>query len=239
MNYYFLVEGQETEMLFYPKLMQYLFPSYSRIYDVADYNSNNFFVHYGGGNPHIFSTADKSIADIKDFNLSNKRKKIKIDIMFIIIDSDCYKTYNDAEKSLNNYIKRHLTEIKAAKIIVIPIIQRECIESWFLGNPNLFPNKYSNKLKKYIDYYDVSINDPELMGKPDWTEKSKGKFAFSYLQQMCWEKSLYYEKDDIDLITTFDDIIAMRDRGILKKQLNSFISFIETLNKYSKLKSIK
>lgn len=229
MNYYFLVEGSKTEMMFYPKLIKHFKPQYVQIYDYCDYKENNFYMFSGEGNPQIFKKLKNTLADIKEVNEQAKYTRIKIDVLFLVIDSDMYDSFESALQSINSYIESCKHLIKEAKVKVIPIIQRECIESWFLGNKALFPEKYGDDFKCFVEHYNVSIDDPELM--PSNSEKTKGQYAYSYLAKMCLENGFIYTKSSIDQVSDDNCINNIYQRAFQTGQLKTFYNFINILNK--------
>ena len=230
MNYYFLVEGRKTEMMFYPKLIKHFNPQYVQIYDYSDYKENNFYMFSGEGNPQIFKKLKNTLEDIKDINKKAKYTKIKIDILFVVIDSDRYDSFESALNSINYYITSFKSIINDAKVKVIPIIQRECIESWFLGNKALFPEQYSDEFKCFAEHYNVSVDDPELM--PSDSEKTKGQYAFAYLVKMCFENGFIYTKSSIEKVSNDECINNIYQRAVTTGQLKTFHNFVDVLNKY-------
>jgi hypothetical protein len=91
--------------------------------------------------------------------------------------------------------KAKLTEKTSLKIIV----QNRCIETWFLGNRKIYtrnPQKNSHFIE-WSNFYNVSINDPELMEKPPNYEKSISNFHFAYLKAMFNERGkMTYSKNN-------------------------------------------
>ena len=234
MNLYFLVEGNKTEYLFYPKLIKHFLPYYSQIYSNEDFSQNNFLVFRGGGNPSVFTKMENALADILDHN--KRLPERKIDYFFIVIDSDKYYSYDSAHQSINSRIQKHQSTINEAKIQFVPIIQRECIESWFLGNPYIFPGTIDVELKKFVDYFDVRINDPELLRSPtkDYTH---GQYVQQYLQQVGFSNGWIYTKSKIDAVSTDDCIEAILHRGESLNQLHNFVNLIDILKCIEKEKS--
>lgn len=230
MNYYFLVEGSKTEMKFYPKLINFFQPQYIQIDDICDFHDNNFFMFSGQGNPGIFDKVRRSLKDIEDINKVSKHTHVKVDVLFLVVDSDKYPSFESAIQSVNNHINNYKPLIKSAKVKVIPIIQRECIESWFLGNTKIFPTKYSDKFDAYVQYYDVSDKDPEFM--PSNSEKTRGQFAYSYLVQLCLENGWIYTKSCIDKVSTDECIYNIYQRSLKTGHLQSFINFVNIINRY-------
>ena len=71
-----------------------------------------------------------------------------------------------------------------------------CIETWLLGNNKLFDSRQPQELplSAYVKYYDVSQNDPELMGKYD--QNNYGDFHEQYLKEIFNAKNLTYTKNN-------------------------------------------
>lgn len=230
MNYYFLVEGNKTEMLFYPKLINFFQPQYTQIYDINNFGNNNFYMFSGKGNPQIFNKLKNALLDIEEINKITKHTNIKIDILFLVIDSDKYPSFKSAVQSINDRLDGYKELIKSAKVKIIPIVQRECIESWFLGNPEIIPSTYSKDFNVYIQHYNVSIDDPELM--PSNSEKTRGQYAYSYLTQLFLENGLVYTKSCIDNISDNKYIANIYQRSLKTGHLQSFLNFVNIINRY-------
>lgn len=236
MNYYFLVEGEKTEMLFYPKIMEWLNPDYHEVEDISKIKHNTFCMFSGFGHPQIFVKMRNALKDIEDVNTQSKHTKIHIDILFLVIDADKYSTFESAVQSVNTKINNYSDDIKKAKVKVIPIIQQQCVESWFLGNPNIMPKKFSGEFKKFVDYYNVSTKDPELMTSPD--DKTNGQYAFAYLKEMVKQSGLKYSKSNIDDVSSNECIKTIYDRCNRTNHLKTFKELINTLRKYNPLEHL-
>ena len=233
MNYYFLVEGKKTEMLFYPIMIKWLDPKYKRVNSIEEISKNTFYMFSGLGYPNIFKKIKNALKDIEDFNAQSKHTQVCIDILFIVIDADIHGSYEKALKAFNDRLKKYSDDIRKAKVKVIPIIQQQCIESWFLGNPNIIPSVVVGKLKKYVDYYNVSVQDPELMLSNN--EKTNGQYAFSYLQETVKQNGAMYNKSNLDFVSSNEYIQAIYKRCYETKQLQSFKCLVDTLKKYNDL----
>lgn len=179
--------------------------------------------------PKYLKKLKNALADIKCVNEQSKYTKIKIDVLFLVIDSDMYDSFEKALQSVSNYIESCKLLVKEAKVRVIPIIQRECIESWFLENKALFPEKYSDKFKCFVEHYNVGTDDPELM--PSNSEKTKGQFAYSYLARMCLENGFIYTKSSIDRVSDDTCIDNIYQRFLQTGQLKTFGNLIGILSK--------
>lgn len=236
MNYYFLVEGEKTEIIFYPKIMKWLSPDYHQVENIFEINHNTFYVFSGLGHPRIFEKMKKALEDINDINSQSKHTKIHIDILFLVIDADKYPSLESAEQSVKDHLKNYSDDIKMAKVKVIPIIQQQCVESWFLGNSNIMPKNISDDFKKYVDYYNVGAKDPELMLSPD--NRTNGQYAFAYLKEMAKQNGLKYSKSNIDDVSSDECIKTIYKRCNKTNHLKTFKKLIDTLQKYNPLEHL-
>ena len=115
------------------------------------------------------------------------------------------------------------------------IVQNRCIETWFLGNRKVYTrNPQKNPFFiKYSDYYNVSQNDPELMGKIENFKGSISNFHFTYLKAMFNERgNMAYSKSnsiEVQRVTYLNELIKRIKEE--PSQLISFINFIDFCNK--------
>ena len=179
MNIYFLVEGKRSERKVYPKWLSYLLPEYKRVDTPEEAEHNSFYLVSGEGYPSIMHHFQNAIIDVN--------KVGKYDYLVVCIDVE--ETSIEERKALF-YSKAHLLHGCKLKVIT----QNPCFESWMLGNRTIFKrNPQSAELKRYIEHYDVSLLDTELMPAID-PERTKAQFHASYLQNIFQERGISYTK---------------------------------------------
>jgi len=182
MNLYFLVEGK-TEQKVYPSWISYLLPNLSRIFSPDQATNNNYYLISGGGFPSLLDNHLKaSIEDVNNFGM--------YDFLIICLDSDDVLP----EKIIimvNNFIK-HNEIIPSCKLQVL--VQRKCMETWFMGNRTVYPRNPSADFLQFSNFYNVSINDPEIMPKPHDFVESCSIYHYVYLKNMLSEKRIRYSK---------------------------------------------
>ena len=73
-----------------------------------------------------------------------------------------------------------------------------CMETWFLGNRVIYKeNPQSQRLSKFIHYYNVKQDDPEDMGNINESEyATKAQFHHQYLKDMFRERNIRYSKNN-------------------------------------------
>ncbi|ARV13353.1 hypothetical protein BTO09_13830 [Gilvibacter sp. SZ-19] len=219
MNAYFLVEGKRTERKVYPKWLSLLIPDLKFVNFFEDVVSNNYKIFSGDGFPHLLHRHLKaSIEDVNDSGNYN--------YFIICLDADdC--TAEERVLEVNEFIvENNLTLNDDIEFRII--VQQKCIESWLLGNRNVFKSNPSNPdLVKAIQFYNVSTEDPELMDKPASFAGSTSDFHYNYLKAVLRERHISYTKKNPRDVTEkhyLEELIARtQDTGHLK----TFNNFLE------------
>lgn len=182
MNLYFLVEGRRTERKVYPKWLSYLLPELTQVnsYDTVDIN--NYYLISAEGYPSIiYDSIPDSIEDINSIG--------KYDYFVVCLDAD-ENTVGEREKEIYDFIDSEKLELNRAKMAIV--VQNRCFETWFLGNRKIYTRNPPKDLLEYTRYYDVSVDDPELMGRGDRTHHTH--FHQAYLDALFEAKNIKYSK---------------------------------------------
>lgn len=183
MNIYFLAEGRRTEARVYPAWLSYLIPELQRVSSPDEAKHKNYFFISAEGYPSIIHRhIPNSIADIKATG--------KYDYFVICLDAD-EVSVQERQDEIYQFLNTENIELGNTNLVLI--IQNRCIETWFLGNRRVCPRHPQNlTLVGYTQYYNVSIRDPELMGKHHFEQHSH--FHLAYLKEIFAERSLSYSK---------------------------------------------
>ena len=222
MNLYFLVEGK-TEQIVYPNWISLLLPSFSRIEDPSKASTNNYFLVSGGGFPGLL---DKTLKySIEDVNSSGN-----YDFLIICLDSD-----NDLPEAkiamVLDFVKRHDIAL-SCKLQVI--VQRKCMETWFMGNRTVYSRSPSSEFLSFSRHYDVSKFDPELMEKPQDFIASSSVYHYEYLRKMLLEKRIRYSKKSPNEVTQEYYLVELKKRILDTPEhlttLRSLLDFFDSLN---------
>jgi len=225
LNIYFLVEGK-TELKVYPQWLSHLAPTLSRVNLVKDASINNYFLISGLGYPRLLDVAlANSVEEINEY--------ANYDYLVLVIDSDdmseqekvdeIYQFIND-----NNIILNSNCQLQV-------IAQKSCMETWFLGNKKVYKKSVGNHSDFYhhAKFYDVSQQDPELMGKPKEFPGSVSIYHETYLRKMLAEKTIKYSKSTPREVgeTHYLDQLKKRvsDTHHLMS-LKNFFNFCETIS---------
>ena len=182
MNIYFLVEGRRTEMKIYPAWLSCLVPELTRVNHFDQVATNNYYIITGGGYPSILNTVLPNA--VQEINVVGR-----YDYLAVCLDAD-ESSVAEREAEVRAVFNRIALENAGLEIIV----QNRCIETWLLGNRKIYsPNPQNADLIKWTRFYDVSANDPELMGVyPGYANHAR--FHESYLKALFAEKNMTYTK---------------------------------------------
>ena len=184
MNLYFLVEGV-TERKIYPRWLEYLLPSLTRIFSPDEAGENSYYLISGGGFPSLLdSHLTNSVRDITDSG--------NYDYFIIALDADDIAVHDKIEE-VTARIAHESMSLGRCELKVV--VQNRCIETWLLGNRIVFSrNPTTEALIQCIRFYNVFDNDPELMFKPVAFEESVASFHYEYLRLMLTERNIRYSK---------------------------------------------
>jgi len=218
-NLYFLVEGKRSEPKIYPKWFSYLLPDYTRVETLQRLNTNTYYLFSGMGYPSLLNHIQHAIFDAK---------KYKVDYLIITVDCDDEKI-EDRYSDINKIVEQNLQGFDKDRIVIL--LQNKCIETWLLGNRNIFTyNPQDSELIDYIRHYNVKTNDPELM--PEYSGfDSISQFHTDYLKRLLREKHIFYSKSnpsDTSEVYYLKELLKRIEQT--SGDLNTFRQFIKTLD---------
>jgi hypothetical protein len=185
MNLYFLVEGRRTEWRVYPKWIRHLLPHYTRVLSPDSVGKHGYYLISGEGLPRLLDKAlQDSIEDINDCG--------RYTYFVICLDADDVSV---GERNLE--VQQRLDAASPAldpSVTVKIIVQNRSIETWFLGNRAVFSrNPSGTRFRPFLEFYDVSRDDPEAMGFMDGYT-NHAEFHYEYLREMFSERGIAYTK---------------------------------------------
>ena len=140
----------------------------------------------------------------------------------IALDSD-EVTMSERVQEINKRVIDKRINIGNCKLKII--VQNRCIETWLLGNRNVFTrNPTTQELIEYIRFFDVYKNNPELMNSPTAYQETISTFHYEYLRLMLSEKNIRYTKKRPK------DTLKPYYINALKKRLSQTPDHLYTLN---------
>lgn len=194
MNIYMIVEGAETETKVYPEWLCLLAPNMSRIDDAWSVKENSYYLFSGGGIPSIFQHISNAVADINQINLGSESGKAYDYLMVCMDTEEEDRAY--IEQKINEQLKNDGRVLRNTQLVIFE--QKVCMETWFLGNRVIYKeNPQSQRLSKFMHYYNVKQDDPEDMGNINESEyATKAQFHHQYLKDMFRERNIRYSKNN-------------------------------------------
>ncbi len=191
MNIFILVEGK-TERKIYPKWLNQLLPKLTKVGSPTLVNENNYCIVSGNGYPSILGYLKESIEEANRIGT--------FDFFIVIADTD---DVNIAERELEirDYVIKNKIKLNDSTDFII-ILQRCCMETWFLANRKIFKkNPQDDELNNWIKHFNVSINDPETMPLPTNYDGAIGNFHKMYLKKMLAERHINYSEIQPNSVT--------------------------------------
>jgi len=241
MNFYFVFEGK-TEAIVYKKWLSVLLPNLTEVDSFDTVSQNNYYYESDMGVPDCYRVAANAIQEINEVP--------KYDYLVLFTDADRLtisekkaEAFEKIKLNLQNKPFQTLPENCQLEII----IQKVCIETWFLGNRNFFVRNPQNNeiLKKYIKYFDVSQSDPEdLASEFEQNEentreifgyKTKALFHEGYLREIFKERNLSYSKSRPKEVQEKFYLEQLLNR--VKNNTNHLLTFQEFISFCEKIKS--
>ena len=209
MNFYIVVEGDQTEMSVYPAWLSLLAPTYTRIENAWDVDDNNYYIFTGGGIPSIFKHVRNSVLDINSINAKGEKK---YDYLLVCLDTE-EESRDYILERIDKELKSSGVELLDAELVVFE--HKVCMETWFLGNQNVFKDNPQNaEYLKYIRHFNVGTDNPEEMQNMDENRfATTAKFHLRYLKIMLEERNMTYSKNNT---------IAVQQQAYLEQLIKRF-----------------
>lgn len=220
MNLYFILEGEKTEVILYPKWISHLRPDLKQVDFERDVVENNYYIFSGGGIPSIYNHTVNAIRNINDNPVFDK--------LIVCLDGEEIGV-NARIAEIKEYIQKSGV-ILIAKCEIEYVIQNVCIESWFLGNRKIVKRIPENiKLREFIQYYNVVENDPKLMDKMEGF-RNKAHFHFSYFREILKEHKLTYSKSRPKVVLEESFLNELKSRTEQTNHLPTLKSLFDLLS---------
>ena len=195
MNFYFVFEGK-TEPIVYKKWLSVLLPELTEVDSFDAVNQNNYYYESDMGVPSCYRVAANAIQDINECP--------KYNYLVLFTDADRFTVAEkkaEADKQINLELQDKPFKTLPENCKLEIIVQKVCIETWFLGNRDFFVRhpQHNSLLKQYIAYFDVFTNNPEDLAsefvqdeentKDNFGYKTKALFHEGYLREIFKERS--------------------------------------------------
>ena len=181
------------------------------------YSKDNFYIFFGKGQPAFWERVGRAVEDVHQIK--------GIDRLVIGFDSEdksCDEKLSEAKEYVDSL---------ACKVEVRFIVQHFCIETWLLGNRDIFRKKANNKeLREYYTRFNIRDGDPEDL--PDYRAKSmnRAQFAYDYLRlgiRDTYGSERYYTKSNPGIALEEQYFNKIMHRHLNFKHIKSFKGFLD------------
>ncbi len=225
MNIYFLVEGKRTEKKVYPAWLSVLIPELEKVKRIENINQNNYFLFSGEGYPALKNQLANCVSDINQLR--------NIDYFVVCLDGDDVGIEKRQQEILDYFIENKILLNENTKMKII--VQNVCFETWFLGNEKIFKkNPQDEDLRKWVKFYNVKNNDPELMQKPQNHKETTADFHFNYFSKLLQERNASYNKNNPFIViqdSFLQELIKRHQNTEHITSFGNFLNFCEEVKK--------
>ncbi|NOQ26471.1 MAG: hypothetical protein GQ564_14025 [Bacteroidales bacterium] len=223
MNLYFILEGEKTEVLLYPKWINHILPNYSQVDFENEATQDSYYIFSGGGIPSIYNHTVNAIKNINDNAIYDK--------LIVCLDGEEIGVISRIEE-IKNYINDSGVKL-IDKCDIHFVVQNVCIETWFLGNRKVVKKVPEGlKLREFIEHYNITEKDPELMNKMD-LYRNKAHFHYSYFKEILKEHDLTYRKSKPTVVMEKPFFNQLEKRVDETEHLPTFKKLIDLLRSFA------
>jgi hypothetical protein len=225
MSLVLLVEGSETEPRVYRDWLQQRFPSLTPAQTVADLTADGYLLIAGNGYPSYARRLSGLLQDI-----DAHPGKVRSFWVCVDSDEDTYEhRYAEVERAIHDAARETTIQRTNPSLAVHILVQHCCIETWFLGHDGfLRTGPQSRDLVDYKRFFDVSADDPELMGRyPGFATRQS--FHEAYLKVMLAERGHRYTKQHPRVVLEPSYFDALVKRCHRTGHLRSFQKLLDAL----------
>jgi hypothetical protein len=217
MNVYVVVDGEDATKKIYQKWIPLVNKQLQKIDYVNQFTQNNFYVFAGRrGQPGIWNMAEKAIEDAN--NLTS------IDRLIICVDAED-RSYEEILSEAKRRVEKN-----ECRVPIRYVIQYFCLETWLLGNINLFRKKARDQeLQGYYTKFNIRENDPENLPSHKQRSMNRATFAYYYLRAGMRDahgNDKCYSKHNAGIAQEETFFNRVRDRCVKKQHIQSFNDFL-------------
>ena len=232
MKLYILVEDGKSGHKIIDHWIPLLLPTLTRAKSIAEIQNNQYVLYSGMGYPRLLGT-DRSSPEknILGQTIDTINLYQTIDYLLIFLDGDD-DGVNLRHQIVQQKIESYHRPLSCPYVI---FVQNKCLETWLLGNRDLFPTTPLPNFLPFLAHYNVSIDDPEQMEKdPNFAFASTSALYHErYLRAMMQNLGYRYSKSRPCPIMYTESFINGLKKRIAETQhlqsLNNFFIFMDQL----------
>jgi len=218
MNIYVIVEGESATKKLYKNWIPFVNTNLRHVDYLPDVTNDNFYILHGYGQPYFLERVERAINDVNNLQLFNR--------LVIAVDSENADPY-DKQSEISNRVDRI-----GCRVEVRYVIQHFCLETWLLGNRQMFRRKLQDtELSRYVTLFDVRLNDPTLLPNNEEKAWNRAQFAYHYLRAGIRDayrgKGTVYSKKNPGLVTGQGYFSQVKKRCLDEQHILSFHNFLD------------
>lgn len=188
MNVYFVFEGK-TEALVYQSWLAVLAPHMTAVDQHDAAVKNHYYFESDMGVPDCYQVAANAVQDIHDHP--------HYDFLVLCLDADRMEVHEKRAEALQE-IESQLQGLPHKSLPLncqlVVLVQKVCLETWFLGNRRFVPKQASGQLlRQYMAYYDVRTSDPEGLAAAFEQDAQHGQTLFGFRTKAQFHESYLRE----------------------------------------------
>lgn len=225
MNLYVLVEDGKSGRIIMDRWIGMLLPGLRRAEAVGAVQDNHYVVFSGFGYPRLLGTNPASPSkNVLGQTIETINASQKFDYLVIFLDGD-----NEGPWERTRQVREKIAGYQETLSIPFAVfVQNKCLETWLLGNRDFFPSEASPAFSSYAAHYDVSSQDPELMGADPGSALTDSLFHEKYLRQMMKEAGHLYSKSrPAPIVCTPSFMTGLQERVLQTCHLGSLLYFFD------------
>ena len=227
MNYYFLLEDEQSFFKVLPEWLKHMNFKCERVVDILAVKQNNYVLQSGQGVTQLITQV---LYQTIDTLLDNPGK---IDKLVVVVDAEA-KTIAERKQEVfdkiqEKCIKENL-ELQDLGFEIVVLVTNRCFETWLLGCENIYPKEEVNKesfFYEYYKHYNIEENDPENMLSPIEFEKSIAKYHFYYLHELFRYKKIRYNKSKPKHVQSQEYFNGICNRADKTEHIRTFKTFMD------------
>ena len=239
MNFYFLLEDEQSLIKILPKWLEYMDFPCQRVEDITKVTQNNYVMQSGQGVTQLITRVLYQTIDTIEEVPGHK-----IDALIVIVDAENEEVEQRKREVYDKVEEYKRDKNKVLNFDIKVFVCNHCCESWLLGNRELYPNaqpEQENAFYKHYIHYNIRQQDPELMLSPQWHTKSIGHYHFQYLHDACQYNNIRYRKKRPEKVATiefFNEIVLHINQTAHLETFREFYNYIQMVRNKIKLSGI-
>ncbi|MBI5834145.1 MAG: hypothetical protein HZB16_17760 [Armatimonadetes bacterium] len=210
-----LVEGASSERQVYAAWLAIAFPAMKPVGAVHLVDHSHYAMISGDGYPQY----KVRLLEVLDDAVAHGA----IDRLIVAVDAED-QTVDEVRAEIGDVLAQ-----RPSRPATTVVIQNRCLETWLLGNRDVLRRHEPGVHLDHIAFYDVSVDDPELMDKPLSWSRTAARYHARYLADVLKACHCSYSKARPGDVCRAHYLRALRERCDATAHLRSLAAFLALL----------